>query len=136
VAQEAAQAVAAQAALAVEQAEQPETLEPRAAAIVLLNPPVAKAVRVATLRPSPPAARARIASIPQALELDRDQPGPASGRQAAAQADRDSDKRYERYRQRTRAAPHPFGRSNGTSETPPGGRSGRGFERRVPGELR
>jgi hypothetical protein len=72
------------------------------------QPPVARAARVAILRPSPPAARARIASIPQALELDRDQPGPASGHQAAAQADRDSDERNERYQQRTRAAPHPL----------------------------
>jgi hypothetical protein len=108
VVQEAAQAVAAQAALAVEQAEQPEMPEPLAAAIMLLNPPVAKAVRVAILRPNLPAAPARIALIPQALELDRDQPGPASGHQAAAQADRDSDERYERYQQRTRAAPHPW----------------------------
>jgi hypothetical protein len=60
--------VVAQAALVVEQVpalEQVEPPEPQAAAPMLLNPPVAKAVRVAILLPNPPAARARTASIPQ-----------------------------------------------------------------------
>ena len=65
---------AAQAALALEQAEQPE---PQAAAPALLNPPVAKAVRVAIPRPNLPAARARIASILRGRGLGRGAPVPA-----------------------------------------------------------
>ena len=43
----------------------------------LLNLPVVKAVRVAIPRPNLPAARARIASIPQGRELGRGAPVPA-----------------------------------------------------------
>ena len=63
------QAVLAVEALTAEQAAP--------AAPTLLNPPVAKAVRVAIRRPNLPAARARIALIPQGRELGRGAPVPA-----------------------------------------------------------
>ena len=69
--------------LVVERAEQPEPQvgliveELPAAAPTQLNPPVAKAVRAEILRPNLPAARARIASIPQGLELGRGAPAVA-----------------------------------------------------------
>ena len=79
----------AQEGLAVEQAEQPE---PQAAATTQLNPPVDKAVRVEILLPNLPAARARIASIPQGRELGQEAPVPALADRAARAARADSDK--------------------------------------------
>jgi hypothetical protein len=64
----------AQGGLAVEREEQPA---PQAAATTLLNPPVAKAVRVAILLPNLPAAPGRTASIPQGRELGQEAPVPA-----------------------------------------------------------
>ena len=58
----------AQEGLAVERAEQ---REPLAAATTQLNPPEARAIRLAILLPNLPAARGKIASIRQGRELGR-----------------------------------------------------------------
>ena len=78
----------AQEGLAVERAEQ---REPLAAATTQLNPPEARAIRLAILLPNLPAARGKIASIPQARELDLGTPVPASADRAARAVQPDSD---------------------------------------------
>ena len=81
----------AQEGLAVERAEQ---REPLAAATTQLNPPEARAIRLAILLPNLPAARGKIASIPQARELDLGTPVPASADRAARAVQPDSVKPF------------------------------------------
>ena len=84
-----------QVGLIVERVEQPEL---QAAAPTQLNPPVDKAVRAEILRPSLPAARARIASIPQGLELGRGAPVVALAGRAARVVQAGSDRLTRRER--------------------------------------
>ena len=81
----------AQEGLAVERAEQPE---PLAAATTQLNPPEARAIRLAILLPSLPAAPGKIASIPQGRELGLGTPVPASADRAAPAVQPDSVKPF------------------------------------------
>ena len=81
----------AQEGLAVERAEQPE---PLAAATTQLNPPEARAIRLAILLPNLPAARGKIASIPQGRELGLGTPVPASADRAARAVRPDSVKPF------------------------------------------
>jgi hypothetical protein len=73
-------------------AERPERPEPQAAAPTQLNPPVDKAVRAEIPLPNLPAARARIASIPQGQGLGQEAPVPALADRAVPAARADSDK--------------------------------------------
>ena len=101
-----------QVGLIVERVEQPEL---QAAAPTQLNPPVDKAVRAEILRPNLPAARARIASIPQGLELGRGAPVVALAGRAARVVQAGSDRLTRRERV---AAPTPYQPARPTTSSP------------------